>query len=122
MGRSGKRGSLGKNKIPFFKGSQEGGVDGNNGQQGHEESFESDNKDASSSEGVLSYELVQQIEIDYTRPVIVLGPLKDRINDELISEFPERFGSCVPHTTRYVVGRQLLSNTMYVLYIVRTFF
>ena len=49
---------------------------------------------------IVSYELVQQLEIDYTRPVIVLGPLKDRINDELISEFPDRFGSCVPHTTR----------------------
>eukprot|EP00095_Tigriopus_kingsejongensis_P000538 maker-scaffold356_size197960-snap-gene-0.36 protein:Tk00538 transcript:maker-scaffold356_size197960-snap-gene-0.36-mRNA-1 annotation:"discs large 1" len=49
---------------------------------------------------IISYELVQQIEIEYTRPVIVLGPLKDRINDELISEFPDKFGSCVPHTTR----------------------
>uniref|UniRef100_A0A8D2QQS6 Discs large MAGUK scaffold protein 1 n=1 Tax=Zosterops lateralis melanops TaxID=1220523 RepID=A0A8D2QQS6_ZOSLA len=38
--------------------------------------------------------------ISYTRPVIVLGPMKDRINDDLISEFPDKFGSCVPHTTR----------------------
>uniref|UniRef100_A0A8C5FNL5 Uncharacterized protein n=1 Tax=Gadus morhua TaxID=8049 RepID=A0A8C5FNL5_GADMO len=37
---------------------------------------------------------------NYTRPVIVLGPMKDRVNDDLISEFPEKFGSCVPHTTR----------------------
>ncbi len=101
-GRGGKRGSLGgsRNKMPFLKGSQEGGVDGN-GQ--HQESGESDRSlegDNKESEHILSYELVQQIEIDYTRPVIVLGPLKDRINDELISEFPERFGSCVPHTTR----------------------
>nr|CAD7194938.1 unnamed protein product [Timema douglasi] len=36
----------------------------------------------------------------YTRPVIILGPLKDRVNDDLISEFPDKFGSCVPHTTR----------------------
>uniref|UniRef100_A0AAY4EB83 Discs large homolog 1-like protein n=1 Tax=Denticeps clupeoides TaxID=299321 RepID=A0AAY4EB83_9TELE len=36
----------------------------------------------------------------YTRPVIVLGPAKDRVNDDLISEFPDKFGSCVPHTTR----------------------
>ena len=43
---------------------------------------------------------MQEIEIDYTRPVVILGPLKDRVNDELISEYPERFGSCVPHTTR----------------------
>ena len=48
----------------------------------------------------FSYELVQEVEIDYTRPVVILGPLKDRINDELISEYPDRFGSCVPHTTR----------------------
>ena len=35
-----------------------------------------------------------------SRPVIILGPMKDRINDDLMREFPERFGSCVPHTTR----------------------
>ena len=29
-----------------------------------------------------------------------MGPLKDRVNDELISEYPDKFGSCVPHTTR----------------------
>ena len=95
-GKSGSRsGSLNK-RIPFFKGGHD-----NNADEEHDRSFESasssrDNLDVN----VLSYELVQQIEIDYTRPVIVLGPLKDRINDELISEFPERFGSCVPHTTR----------------------
>uniref|UniRef100_A0A673B6C3 Disks large homolog 1 n=1 Tax=Sphaeramia orbicularis TaxID=375764 RepID=A0A673B6C3_9TELE len=38
--------------------------------------------------------------VSYTRPVIILGPMKDRINDDLISEFPDKFGSCVPHTTR----------------------
>ncbi|KFZ55761.1 Disks large 1, partial [Antrostomus carolinensis] len=51
-------------------------------------------------EYVLSYEPVNQQEVNYTRPVIVLGPMKDRINDDLISEFPDKFGSCVPHTTR----------------------
>uniref|UniRef100_A0A665V162 Discs, large homolog 1 (Drosophila) n=1 Tax=Echeneis naucrates TaxID=173247 RepID=A0A665V162_ECHNA len=34
--------------------------------------------------------------VSYTRPVIILGPMKDRINDDLISEFPDKFGSCVP--------------------------
>lgn len=34
--------------------------------------------------------------VNYTRPVIVLGPMKDRVNDDLISEFPDKFGSCVP--------------------------
>ncbi|XP_018422972.1 PREDICTED: disks large homolog 1 isoform X15 [Nanorana parkeri] len=51
-------------------------------------------------EYVLSYEPVSQQEVNYSRPVIILGPMKDRINDDLISEFPEKFGSCVPHTTR----------------------
>ncbi|XP_004834782.1 disks large homolog 1 isoform X9 [Heterocephalus glaber] len=51
-------------------------------------------------EYVLSYEPVNQQEVNYTRPVIILGPMKDRINDDLISEFPDKFGSCVPHTTR----------------------
>uniref|UniRef100_A0A3Q2WS10 Discs, large homolog 3 (Drosophila) n=1 Tax=Haplochromis burtoni TaxID=8153 RepID=A0A3Q2WS10_HAPBU len=58
----------------------------------------------SSSKGqedtILSYEPVIRQEIHYTRPVIILGPMKDRINDDLISEFPHKFGSCVPHTTR----------------------
>uniref|UniRef100_A0A8C5HVF1 Disks large homolog 1 n=1 Tax=Gouania willdenowi TaxID=441366 RepID=A0A8C5HVF1_GOUWI len=44
--------------------------------------------------------LVSWFTVNYTRPVIVLGPMKDRINDDLISEFPDKFGSCVPHTTR----------------------
>jgi disks large protein 1 len=51
-------------------------------------------------ENILSYEGVTQQEINYARPVIILGPLKDRVNDDLISEYPEWFGSCVPHTTR----------------------
>lgn len=34
--------------------------------------------------------------VNYARPVIILGPMKDRINDDLISEFPDKFGSCVP--------------------------
>ncbi|XP_045063681.1 disks large homolog 1-like isoform X6 [Coregonus clupeaformis] len=55
---------------------------------------------SSQEEYVLSYEPVTQQEVNYTRPVIILGPMKDRINDDLISEFPDKFRSCVPHTTR----------------------
>uniref|UniRef100_A0A3P8YKH2 Disks large homolog 1 n=1 Tax=Esox lucius TaxID=8010 RepID=A0A3P8YKH2_ESOLU len=72
--------------------------------------FYNKNKDASEQETsdvdrgqeeyVLSYEPVSQQEVNYTRPVIILGPMKDRVNDDLISEFPDKFGSCVPHTTR----------------------
>ncbi|XP_060942334.1 disks large homolog 2 isoform X2 [Limanda limanda] len=54
----------------------------------------------SQDEVILSYEPVMRQEISYARPVIILGPMKDRINDDLISEFPDKFGSCVPHTTR----------------------
>ncbi|XP_035034145.1 disks large homolog 2 isoform X9 [Hippoglossus stenolepis] len=54
----------------------------------------------SQDEVILSYEPVLRQEISYARPVIILGPMKDRINDDLISEFPDKFGSCVPHTTR----------------------
>uniref|UniRef100_A0A8B9QEA9 Discs large MAGUK scaffold protein 3 n=1 Tax=Apteryx owenii TaxID=8824 RepID=A0A8B9QEA9_APTOW len=51
-------------------------------------------------DAILSYEPVTRQEIHYARPVIILGPTKDRVNDDLISEFPHKFGSCVPHTTR----------------------
>uniref|UniRef100_A0A8C4X8B2 Discs large MAGUK scaffold protein 4 n=1 Tax=Erpetoichthys calabaricus TaxID=27687 RepID=A0A8C4X8B2_ERPCA len=49
---------------------------------------------------VQSYETVTQMEVHYARPIIILGPTKDRVNDDLLSEFPDKFGSCVPHTTR----------------------
>ncbi|XP_041482791.1 discs large homolog 1-like protein isoform X2 [Lytechinus variegatus] len=66
--------------------------------------FTSNASDSESSyrneEIILSYEAVVQQEIKYTRPVIILGPGKDRVNDDLISEMPDEFGSCVPHTTR----------------------
>ncbi|PIO74220.1 PDZ/DHR/GLGF domain protein [Teladorsagia circumcincta] len=38
--------------------------------------------------------------VNYVRPVIILGALKDRINDELVTRNPDRFSSCVPHTSR----------------------
>uniref|UniRef100_A0A672IB43 Discs, large homolog 3 (Drosophila) n=1 Tax=Salarias fasciatus TaxID=181472 RepID=A0A672IB43_SALFA len=56
--------------------------------------------DEGQEDTILSYEPVIRQEIHYTRPVIILGPMKDRVNDDLISEFPHKFGSCVPHTTR----------------------
>lgn len=55
-----------------------------------------------SEENVLSYESVHRLQISYTRPVIVLGPLKDRVNDDLISEYPDKFGSCVPRKATVV--------------------
>uniref|UniRef100_A0A8C5UM67 Disks large homolog 1 n=1 Tax=Malurus cyaneus samueli TaxID=2593467 RepID=A0A8C5UM67_9PASS len=84
-------------KFPFYK----------NKDQSEQETSDIDRKyvaldgeRSGQEEYVLSYEPVNQQEVSYTRPVIVLGPMKDRINDDLISEFPDKFGSCVPHTTR----------------------
>ncbi|KAJ4929767.1 hypothetical protein JOQ06_018788 [Pogonophryne albipinna] len=73
-------------KFPFYK-NKEGEQDGSD-------------SDRSQEDVILSYEPVIRQEINYARPVIILGPMKDRINDDLISEFPDKFGSCVPHTTR----------------------
>lgn len=51
-------------------------------------------------EKILSYDPVAFERLKYVRPVIVMGPFKDRINDDLLAEFPDRFASCVPHTSR----------------------
>ncbi|KAM4548329.1 disks large homolog 4-like isoform 3-T3 [Odontesthes bonariensis] len=61
---------------------------------------DSESSSSGQEETFLTYQPVMQQEVNYTRPVIVLGPMKDRVNDDLISEFPDKFGSCVPHTTR----------------------
>uniref|UniRef100_W5NDK7 Discs large MAGUK scaffold protein 3 n=1 Tax=Lepisosteus oculatus TaxID=7918 RepID=W5NDK7_LEPOC len=61
---------------------------------------DSESSSKGQEDAILSYEPVMRQEIHYTRPVIILGPMKDRVNDDLISEFPHKFGSCVPHTTR----------------------
>uniref|UniRef100_A0AC35EUN7 Uncharacterized protein n=1 Tax=Panagrolaimus sp. PS1159 TaxID=55785 RepID=A0AC35EUN7_9BILA len=59
-----------------------------------------DNELNTVDEPIFSYETVELQNINYVRPVIVLGGLKDRINDELVGRHPERFSSCVPHTSR----------------------
>ncbi|XP_032886518.1 disks large homolog 3 isoform X4 [Amblyraja radiata] len=61
---------------------------------------DSESSSKGQDDAVLSYEAVTRLEIHYARPIIILGPMKDRVNDDLISEFPNKFGSCVPHTTR----------------------
>ncbi|XP_033838091.1 discs large homolog 1-like protein isoform X2 [Periophthalmus magnuspinnatus] len=88
-------------KFPFYK-SKEASEQESSDVEQHVTSNASDSESSyrGQEEYVLSYEPVVQQEVSYTRPVIILGPMKDRINDDLISEFPEKFGSCVPHTTR----------------------
>ncbi|CAF3767654.1 unnamed protein product, partial [Rotaria sp. Silwood1] len=36
----------------------------------------------------------------YPRPVIIFGACKEIINDQLMTNYPDKFSSCVPHTTR----------------------
>ncbi|XP_022537062.2 disks large homolog 2 isoform X17 [Astyanax mexicanus] len=70
-------------KFPFYKNKELDEQDGSDSERSQEDL-------------ILSYEPVIRQEISYARPVIILGPMKDRINDDLISEFPDKFGSCVP--------------------------
>ncbi|XP_078121287.1 discs large homolog 1-like protein isoform X12 [Sander vitreus] len=88
-------------KFPFYK-SKDASEQETSDVDQHVTSNASDSESSyrGQEEYVLSYEPVTQQEVNYTRPVIILGPMKDRINDDLISEFPDKFGSCVPHTTR----------------------
>ncbi|XP_015461043.3 disks large homolog 1 isoform X11 [Astyanax mexicanus] len=88
-------------KFPFYKNKEQSEQETSDLDQ-HVTSNASDSESSyrGQEEYVLSYETVMQQEVSYTRPVIILGPMKDRINDDLISEFPDKFGSCVPHTTR----------------------
>ncbi|GAU90538.1 hypothetical protein RvY_02941-2 [Ramazzottius varieornatus] len=78
----------GAKKFTFFKGGKEHSGD---------DTSESDRPE----ETIHSYEPVAFERLRYVRPVIVMGPLKDRISDDLIAEFPDTFASCVPHTTRF---------------------
>ncbi|XP_030647957.1 disks large homolog 2 [Chanos chanos] len=89
-------------KFPFYKNKELGEQDGSDSEQGLYSDFSDSSSTYSWSQEdlILSYEPVIRQEINYARPVIILGPMKDRINDDLISEFPDKFGSCVPHTTR----------------------
>ncbi|XP_008401098.1 discs large homolog 1-like protein isoform X10 [Poecilia reticulata] len=88
-------------KFPFYKSKEPSEQETSDADQ-HVTSNASDSESSyrGQDDYVLSYEPVVQQEVNYTRPVIILGPMKDRINDDLISEFPDKFGSCVPHTTR----------------------
>ncbi|CAD7673086.1 unnamed protein product [Nyctereutes procyonoides] len=88
-------------KFPFYKNKEQSEQETSDPEQ-HVSSNASDSESSyrGQEDFILSYEPVTRQEINYTRPVIILGPMKDRINDDLISEFPDKFGSCVPHTTR----------------------
>uniref|UniRef100_A0A8C8F9N7 Discs, large homolog 3 (Drosophila) n=1 Tax=Oncorhynchus tshawytscha TaxID=74940 RepID=A0A8C8F9N7_ONCTS len=84
-------------KFPFYK-SKENIVQ----ELESEQCLTSNTSDSESSSSKQLSDLLPLLSfaVHYTRPVIILGPMKDRVNDDLISEFSHKFGSCVPHTTR----------------------
>uniref|UniRef100_A0A8C6K4N1 Uncharacterized protein n=1 Tax=Melopsittacus undulatus TaxID=13146 RepID=A0A8C6K4N1_MELUD len=82
-------------KFPFYKSKE----------QSEQETSDPERNASLGRFTVIASEIIKMClsfscSVNYTRPVIILGPMKDRINDDLISEFPDKFGSCVPHTTR----------------------
>lgn len=55
--------------------------------------------------GVLAQPHYERVELRYhqdddMRPLILLGPTKDNLSDQLLLDYPEIFSACVPHTTR----------------------
>ncbi|ELW68015.1 Disks large like protein 3 [Tupaia chinensis] len=88
-------------KFPFYKSKENMAQESSMQEQGvTSNTSDSESSSKGQEDAILSYEPVTRQEIHYARPVIILGPMKDRVNDDLISEFPHKFGSCVPHTTR----------------------
>uniref|UniRef100_A0A674NJ53 Disks large homolog 1 n=1 Tax=Takifugu rubripes TaxID=31033 RepID=A0A674NJ53_TAKRU len=86
-------------KFPFYK-SREASDQETSDVDQHVTSNASDSESSYRKSQSQCVKSSSPLLVTYTRPVIILGPMKDRINDDLISEFPDKFGSCVPHTTR----------------------
>ena len=51
---------------------------------------------------ILSYEAIAEQDINYMRPIVILGPLKDRIMEDLVGDYPEKFGVCIPRESTAV--------------------
>ncbi|TKR73286.1 hypothetical protein L596_020614 [Steinernema carpocapsae] len=89
-GRRGSRSQLSfSRKFPFVKSTER-----------LNELNEMEPQMAINEPAILSYEAVERHNINYVRPVLILGALKDRINDTLVERDPQRYNSCVPHTSR----------------------
>jgi len=72
------------------------GIFNKSGDRKDAQSGEDSENEPENFEPVLSYELVIQHEIDYARPVIIFGPFKEILNDQLLSDQPDKFGNCIP--------------------------
>ena len=50
--------------------------------------------------------------VSYTRPVIIFGPFKDILNDQLLTDHPDRFANCVPRTFASSLSRKRNRSTL----------
>jgi len=46
--------------------------------------------------GLADLSTLDVVTVEYTRPVIILGPLKDRFHEDLVTDTPDKYGNCVP--------------------------
>ena len=64
---------------------------------------------------ILTYEAVKIEQKGQARPVIILGPLKDDLNDMLVQEFPDEFAGCVPRkfsTSKMLCADEVMTNDL----------
>uniref|UniRef100_A0A0N5B009 PDZ domain-containing protein n=1 Tax=Syphacia muris TaxID=451379 RepID=A0A0N5B009_9BILA len=103
-GRRGSRSQLSfSRKFPFFKSTEKLNefTDNDHGGTTFTSCTTSDSEYFGINEASIpTYVVVERQQINYPRPVIVLGAMKDRVNDELVLRDHDRFSSCVPHTSR----------------------
>ncbi|CAF3465528.1 unnamed protein product [Rotaria sp. Silwood1] len=76
------------------------GLFGKSGDRKDTQSGDDSDNEQDNLEPVPSYELVTQHEVNHTRPVIIFGPFKELLNDQLLNDHPDKFANCVPHTSR----------------------
>merc|ERR1711935_36362 len=116
-----KQGLKGTRRFPFFKSCDDvsrvemnGEKDSNEIQEsqsvtserpsgglaGAGETEKTTTDSANSDDWILSYEAITEQDINYMRPIVILGPKKDQIMEDLVQDYPARFGVCIPHTTR----------------------
>lgn len=89
-------------RFPFMKSVENVNNIQNNTNYGEKDEVESTVSETSErhDEWILSYEAIAKETLDYVRPIVILGPMKDRIMEDLIQDHSDRFGVCIPHTTR----------------------
>ncbi|CAF2449682.1 unnamed protein product [Rotaria sp. Silwood2] len=76
------------------------GLFGKSGDRKDTQSGDDSDNEQDNLEPVPSYEMVTQHEVNHTRPIIIFGPFKELLNDQLLNDHPDKFANCVPHTSR----------------------